>query len=62
MPDHLPVRLRFHRNSLLRQTEKQLAAMSAGSPVEPKGEFIKVVFQMLVTYGPLMRTQHPSFQ
>jgi|GEM_PF-2450211 len=62
MPDHRPVRMRFHCNSLLRQAEEQLAAMSAGSPVEPKGEFIKVVFQMLVTYGPLMRTQHPPFQ
>ena len=36
--------------------------MPARSSVEPKREFIKIVFQMLVAYGPLVRAQHPPFQ
>jgi hypothetical protein len=46
----------------LDQTKEQFATMVACSPVEPKGELVKIILQMLVTDGSLMGTQYPSLQ
>src|ERR1035441_8344075 len=50
----------LRRNGLLHKSEKQLSATARFAPVEPEGELVQVVIQMLDAHRSLMRTQQPA--
>ena len=47
---------------LLSEAREQLASAARSAPIEPKGELVEVVVQVLETYGSLMGAQQPALQ
>src|SRR3972149_734682 len=62
MLDHGLVRHWLHRRCLLDQTVEQLPARAGGPAVEPKGELVEVVVEMLGAYGSLMSPHQPPLE
>ena len=60
--DHGFVRNRIDDDRLLHESLEKLAAVPGSAPVEPEGEFIEVVFQMLMAHRSLVRAQNPPFE
>jgi len=56
------VRRGFHSHRLLSQAEEELTSTLGFSPVEPEGELVEVVVQMLVTDRALVGPHQPSFE
>jgi len=47
---------------LLRQAVEKLPSIAGPTPVEPKREFVEVVFQVLMAHRSLMSSQNPALQ
>lgn len=50
---------RLHR--LLKEPMKEQATRGGVSPVEPEGEFVEVIVELLGTHRALIRPQQPPF-
>src|ERR1035441_276703 len=60
--DHGLVRDGIDGDRLLRQAGEELPSIAGPTPVEPKREFVEVVFQVLVAHRSLMSSQNPALQ
>src|ERR1022692_1107932 len=60
--DHGLVRDGIDGDRLLRQAVEELPSIAGPPPVEPKREFVEVVFQVLVAHRSLMSSQNPALQ
>jgi len=53
---------RIDGHSLLHQTKEKLASTLGSPTIESERELVEIVAQMLMTDGPLVRAQQPSFE
>src|ERR1039457_4621182 len=60
--DHGLVRNGIDGDCLLRQAVEELATVARPAPIETKREFVKVVIEVLVCHGSLVRTHQPAFE
>src|ERR1039458_4504108 len=60
--DHGLVRNGIDSDCLLRQAVEELPSIAGPTTVEPKREFVEVVFQVLMAYRSLMSSQDPALQ
>ena len=53
---------RLHLNRLLSQSIEQFAPRSRLAPIEPEGEFVEIVVQVLLTNRALVGSQQPTLE